>query len=62
MKKNMKNIGILPKLDRIERKCNAILNRLSTSRDDKSKVDSLILKMSAAAKELELMTRSDIQE
>lgn len=58
MKKNMKNIGIMPRLNRIECKCNEILSRLSVRRVDESKMDGLIMKMNMAAKELEGMAKA----
>lgn len=57
----MKNIGsVMPKLNRIEIKCDAILRRLFMRSN--GEMDNLINKMNAAAMELERMARTDIRK
>lgn len=56
MKKNMKMSGnIMPRLVRIDRKCDSIIRLLGTGKQNGEKVDSLIRKMDLAARELEQM-------
>lgn len=57
----MKNIGsVMPKLNRIEIKCDAILRRLFMRSN--GEMDNLINKMNAAAMELERMAGTDIRK
>lgn len=56
----MKNIGIMPKLNRIERKCDLILGRIPCRTNEN--MDALIRKMSTAASELERISKPDIRK
>lgn len=61
MKKRKMNGGLLPRLVRIEGKCDKILRRLP-DRVQAKPMDELIMKMRDAASELQRRARSDIQD
>lgn len=61
MKKRKTNGSLLPRLLRIESKCDKILRRLP-ERVQMKPMDDLILKMREAANELQRKARSDIQD